>query len=58
MKLLENVEKEYGVYVIGGDLVDVLDHLFPSYEEALEHSKTMTDVQTVVVGVVRDKEEE
>ena len=56
--MLENVEKEYGVYVIGGYPMDVLNHIFPSYEEALEHSKTMTDVQTVVVGVIRDKEEE
>lgn len=56
--MLENVEKEYGVYAIGGDPVDVLNHIFPSYEEALEHSKTFHECDTVIVGVVRDKEEE
>lgn len=56
--MLENVEKEYCVYIIGGDPIDILDRVFPSYEEALEHSKTFTEDETVIVGVVRDKEEE
>lgn len=56
--MLENVKKEYGVYVIGGDPLDILDHVFPSYEEALEHSKTFTEDETVIVGVVHEQEEE
>lgn len=56
--MLENVEKEYGVYVIGGDPLDILDHVFSSYEEALEHAKTFHECDTVIVGVVREQEEE
>lgn len=56
--MLENVEKEYGIYVVGGDPLDILDRIFPSYEEALEHSKTFTEDETVIVGVVREQEEE
>lgn len=56
--MLENVEKEYGVYVIGGALLDILDRIFPSYEEALEYSKTFTEDETVIVGVVHEQEEE